>query len=65
MDIVCIYKHVSTHELAKVLGGTRSVETNRISVNGNPILCTFVVVPGRLPRAIPVSAIPKSIHYRK
>jgi hypothetical protein len=34
-------------------------ETNRISAGGNLTLCTFVVVPGGLPRATPVSAIPK------
>jgi hypothetical protein len=39
-------------------------ETNRISVDGNPTLCTSVVVPGGLPRATPVSAIPK-IHTEK
>jgi hypothetical protein len=29
-------------------------ETNRISAGGNPTLCTLVVVPEGLPRAIPV-----------
>jgi hypothetical protein len=38
-----------------------SCETNRISAGGNPTLYTSVVVPGGLPRAIPVSAMPKSI----
>jgi hypothetical protein len=33
-------------------------ETTRISANGNPNLSTSVVVPGGLPRAIPVSAMP-------
>jgi hypothetical protein len=40
-------------------------ETTRISANGSPNLSTSVVVPGRLPRAIPVSAIPKSIQKGK
>jgi hypothetical protein len=31
----------------------------RISTDGNTTLCTSVVVPGGLPCAIPVSAIPK------
>jgi hypothetical protein len=31
-------------------------ETYQISADGNPTLCTSVVVPGRLPRAISVSA---------
>jgi hypothetical protein len=39
-------------------------ETNPFSVDGNPTLCTSVVVPGGLPRAIPVSAIPK-IHTER
>jgi hypothetical protein len=39
-------------------------ETNRISMDGNPTLCTSVVVPGGLPRAIPVSAIPKNPYKR-
>jgi hypothetical protein len=34
-------------------------ETNRFSADGNPTLCTSVVVLGGLPRAIPVSAMPK------
>jgi hypothetical protein len=34
-------------------------ETNWFPADGNPTLCTSVVVPGELPRAIPVSAIPK------
>jgi hypothetical protein len=46
-----------------VLAST-SCETNRISADGNPTLCTSVVVPGGLPRATPVSAIPK-IHIEK
>jgi hypothetical protein len=33
-------------------------EMTRISANGNPTLSTSVVVPGGLPRAIPVSAMP-------
>jgi hypothetical protein len=33
-------------------------ETTRISANGIPNLSTSVVVPGGLPRAIPVSAMP-------
>jgi hypothetical protein len=37
------------------------IETNRISADGNPTLCTSVVVPGGLPRAILVSAMP-NIH---
>jgi hypothetical protein len=40
-------------------------EANRISANGNPTLCTSAVVPGSLPCAIPISAIPKSIQNRK
>jgi hypothetical protein len=40
-------------------------ETNQISAGGNPTLCTSVVVPGGLPRAIPVSAMPKSIQKDK
>jgi hypothetical protein len=39
-------------------------ETNRFSADGNPTLCTLVVVPGGLPRAIPVSEIPK-IHTER
>jgi hypothetical protein len=40
-------------------------ETNRISANGSPTLSTSVVVPGGLPRANPVSAMPKSIQKDK
>jgi hypothetical protein len=40
-------------------------EMNRISVNGSPTLSTSVVVPGGLPRANPVSAMPKSIRKDK
>jgi hypothetical protein len=40
-------------------------ETTRISAVGIPNLSTSVVVPGGLPRAIPVSAIPKSIQKGK
>jgi hypothetical protein len=40
-------------------------ETTRISANGIPNLSTSVVVPGGLPRAIPVSAMPKSIQKDK
>jgi hypothetical protein len=40
-------------------------ETNRISTGGNLTLYTSVVVPGGLPRAIPVSAMPKSIQKDK
>jgi hypothetical protein len=40
------------------------LETNWFSVDGNPTLCTSVVVPGGLPRAIPVSEIPK-IHTER
>jgi hypothetical protein len=40
-------------------------ETNRISAGGNPTLCTSVVVPGGLPRANPVSTMPKSIQKDK
>jgi hypothetical protein len=39
-------------------------ETNRISADGNPTLCTSVVVPGGLPRAIPISAMP-NIHTER
>jgi hypothetical protein len=39
-------------------------ETTRISSDGNPTLSTSVVVPGGLPRAIPVSAMPK-IHTKR
>jgi hypothetical protein len=39
-------------------------EMNRISMDGNPTLCTSVVVRGGLPRAIPVSAIPKNPYKR-
>jgi hypothetical protein len=42
-----------------------AAETTRISANGIPNLSTSVVVPGGLPRAIPVSAIPKSIQKGK
>jgi hypothetical protein len=38
-------------------------ETTRISSDGNPTLSTSVVVPGGLPRAIPVSAMPNP--YKK
>jgi hypothetical protein len=40
-------------------------ETTRISANGIPNLSTSVVVPGGLPRAIPVSVMPKSIQKDK
>jgi hypothetical protein len=40
-------------------------ETTRISANGTPNLSTSVVVPVGLPRAIPVSAMPKSIQKDK
>jgi hypothetical protein len=40
-------------------------ETNRISANGYPTLCTSEVVLGRLPRAIPVSEIPRIHTERK
>jgi hypothetical protein len=40
-------------------------ETNWISTNGNPTLSTSVVVLGGLPRANPVSAMPKSIQKGK
>jgi hypothetical protein len=40
-------------------------ETTRISANGTLNLSTSVLVPGGLPRAIPVSAIPKSIQKGK
>jgi hypothetical protein len=40
-------------------------ETNQISTNGNPTLSTSVVVPGGLTRAIPVSAISKTIQKDK
>jgi hypothetical protein len=53
----CMLVRISTWE---VLG-----ETTRISANGFPNLSTSVVVPGGLPRAIPVSAIPKSIQKGK
>jgi hypothetical protein len=36
-------------------------EKNRFSADGNLTLCTSVVVPGGLPGAIPISAIPNSI----
>jgi hypothetical protein len=42
-----------------------SGETNRISARGNPTLCTSAVVPGGLPRAIPVSAMQKTIQKDK
>jgi hypothetical protein len=42
----------------------RISETTRISANGTPDLSTSVVVPGGLPRAIPVSAMPK-IHTER
>jgi hypothetical protein len=41
------------------------LETNRISAVENPTLSTSVVVPGGLPRANPVSAMPKSIRKDK
>jgi hypothetical protein len=40
-------------------------ETNRISAGGSPTLCTSVVVPAGLPRANPVSTMPKSIQKDK
>jgi hypothetical protein len=43
----------------------RMDETTRISANGTPNLSTSVVVPGGLPRAIPVLAMPKSIQKDK
>jgi hypothetical protein len=48
--------------LGLIYGAT--TEMNRFSADGNPTLCTSVVVPGGLPRAIPVSAIPK-IHTER
>jgi hypothetical protein len=41
-----------------------AAETNRVSADGNPTLCTSMVVPGGLPRAIPVSVMPK-IHTER
>jgi hypothetical protein len=46
-------------------GARGAAETNRISAIGNPTLSTAVVVPQELPRAIPVSAMPKSIQKDK
>jgi hypothetical protein len=40
-------------------------EMNQISANGSPTLSTSVVVPGELPRANPVSVMPKSIQKDK
>jgi hypothetical protein len=48
-----------------VCGRTTLGETNWISAIGNPTLSTSVVVPGGLPRANPVSAMPKSIQKDK
>jgi hypothetical protein len=39
-------------------------ETTRISSGGNPTLSTSVVVPGGLPRAIPVSAMPNPYNIK-
>jgi hypothetical protein len=39
-------------------------EMNRFSADRNPTLCTSVIVPGGLPRAIPVAVIPK-IHKER
>jgi hypothetical protein len=50
---------------ASVLDGEGvAPETTRISTIGTPNLSTSVVVPGGLPRAIPVSAMPK-IHTER
>jgi hypothetical protein len=54
--------------VSRIGRGTRTealFETTRISANGTPNLSTSVVVPGGLPRAIPVSAMPKSIQKDK
>jgi hypothetical protein len=40
-------------------------ETNRFSANGNPTLCTLVVVPGGLPRAIPCLSNTKNPYRKK
>jgi hypothetical protein len=40
-------------------------ETNRISADGNPTLCTAVVVPGGLPRAIPCLRNTKNPYNKK
>jgi hypothetical protein len=42
-----------------------TTKTNRISADGDPSLCTSVVGPGGLPRAIPISTIPKIHTERK
>jgi hypothetical protein len=39
-------------------------QMNQFSTDGNPTLCTSVVVPGGLPHAIPISATPK-IHIER
>jgi hypothetical protein len=53
--------HLHQEDIHKLEGEEGDRETNQISADGNPTLCTSVVVPGGLPRAIPVSALPKSI----
>jgi hypothetical protein len=40
-------------------------EMNRISADGNPTFCTSVVVPGRLPRAIPCLRNTKNPYRKK
>jgi hypothetical protein len=62
-----------THMLTKstspfygiIPGNVAIPETNRISANRNPTLSTSVEVPGGLPRAIPVPAMPKTIQKDK
>jgi hypothetical protein len=51
------HRHV-TKRVEDIFDQEMSSETTRISANGNPTLSTSVVVPGGLPRAIPVSAMP-------
>jgi hypothetical protein len=73
-DLVHIMMHLDVEGLAntfKLSEGTPEQldgelsKTNRISADGNPTLSTSVVVPGGLPRAIPVSVMPKSIQKDK
>jgi hypothetical protein len=65
-DLLCFLGCYSEyHQIAIKEEDQEKTETNRISADGNPTLSTSVVVPGGLPRAIPVSAMPKSIQKDK
>jgi hypothetical protein len=65
LDVPLLVLNTGLGEMIAALGSRGTTETTRISANGNPTLSTSVVVPGGLPRAIPVSVMPKSIQKDK